>query len=579
MTRYIKELSDRVQQVEALQSVLAGQPGYRQSIDAQSMGEGMYSPDDPMSLKRNLSFSDGSRNPFAASEFQRDRIPSVGGAWTNSPTSAGFRPRDRGSMALAPDQTLPPTSYPPQPSPPYWASAAAATEQPPAKRQKRSADHMPSIKIESKHVDKYYEAIHHEFPVLPDLDTTLNVAHAASSEYQLLLAASVSLIPATEEDGGEDAVEKAVSNLFSTSSQLWDKLSAHMKEEPSGRSAEDNLLLAWSCAILAIHCEYKLKGVLGGSGTQHKLIKAALDLSQALSGDDIKPKGVEKATFTELVIRQQTLTLMLAKLHALGSASADFVNAEYFLIDADWVYRNLPASVAVTASCANTTSVAIVQVLNLPQSNDLANIISKALITQQLTVALGLIPGIDKSSPSYRQAALFFQLLLSRYQYIPVAAAVLAPAAQLAEELAQSADPAGTGHTVWKPLDIHLYTLTTITLLEVLAAVSDAAMLAMAEQALNTIQPVLERKVETYHVYKSKLAKSEKWNEGDDEGTAEGSWMEVLLKHVAERRRIGWNQSNGANGVGALVGPNNTVNVAFDALLRAGYLKVLSGFA
>jgi hypothetical protein len=223
---------------------------------------------------------------------------------------------------------------------------------------------------------------------------------------------------------------------------------------------------------------------------------------------------------------------------------------------------------------------AIVQVQNYLQSNDLNNIMNKTLITQQLTLSLALIPNIDKSSPAYRQASFFFQLLLSRYQYIPLVAAVLAPAAQLAEELAQSADPAGTGHTVWKPLDIHIYTLTTITLLEVLAAVPDAGLLAIAEEALNTIQPVLERKVETYHVYKSKLAKSEKWNEGDEEGASEGSWMEVLLKHVAERRRVGWNQSNGgANGVGALVGPNNSMNVAFDALLRTGYLKVLSGFA
>jgi hypothetical protein len=541
------------------------------------MGEGMYSPDDPMSLKRNLSFSDGSRNPFAASEFQRDRIPSVGGAWTNSPTSAGFRPRDRGSMALAPDQTLPPTSYP-RPAPPYWASAA--TEQPPAKRQKRSVDHVSSVKIESKHVDKYYEVIHHEFPVLPDLDTTLNVAHAASPEYQLLLAASISLIPATEQDEGEDAVEKAVSNLFPSSSELWDKVSAHMREEPSSRSAEDNLLLAWSCAMLAIHCEYKVTGVLGGPGTQHKLIKEALDLSRALSGDEIKSKDVDKATFADLVLRVKTLTLVLAKLYALGSASVDFVNVEYYLLDLEWAYRNLPANVALIASCANTMSMAIVQVQNYLQSNDPTNIMNKTLVTQQLTLSLALIPNINKSSPAYRQASLFFQLLLSRYHYIPLAAAVLAPAAQLAEELAQSADPAGTGHTVWKPLDIHIYTLTTITLLEVLAAVPDAGLLAIAEEALNTIQPVLERKVETYHVYKSKVVKSEKWNEGDDEGTSERSWMEVLLNHVAERRQVGWNQSNGgANGVGALVGPNNSMNVAFDALLRTGYLKVLSGFA
>lgn len=482
-------------------------------------------------------------------------------------------------MALAPDQTLTPTSYP-KPSPPYWA--AASSEPPPAKRQKRNSDHVPSVKIESKHVDKYYEAIHHEFPVLPDLDTTLNVAHAASPEFQLLLATSVSLIPASDKNEEPDAVERAASTFLSSGSQLWEKLSNHMREEPASRSAEDNLLLAWSCVLLAIHCEYKVKGVLGGPGTQFRLIKEAVDLSRHLLGNDQISTSVDGATFTDLIQRVQNLSLVLAKHHALGSASADFVNVEYFLLDLEWVYRNLPPTVALTAACANTMSMAIIQVQNYLQSNDLSNIMNKTMVTQQLLLSLSTIPAIDKQSSSYRQASLFFELLLSRYQYIPLAAAVLAPAAQLAEELSQTADPAGTGPIVWKPLDIHLYTLTTITLLEVLAAVPDAGLLAVAEQALNTIQPVIERKVETYHIYKSDLEKSDKWYEGDEEGLGnELSWMEVLLKHIAERRKAGWTQPNpaGANGVGALVGPNNSMNVAFDMLLRTGYLKVLSGFA
>jgi hypothetical protein len=96
---YIKELSERVQQVESLQMQLAGQPaGYRQSIDSE------YSPDEPYSAgRRNFSFSD-QRNPFAS--HPRDRIPSTGGWGVGSPTTP-YQARDpRGSIALAPDQHL-----------------------------------------------------------------------------------------------------------------------------------------------------------------------------------------------------------------------------------------------------------------------------------------------------------------------------------------------------------------------------------------------------------------------------------------------------------------------------------------
>lgn len=115
LNSYIKELSERVQQVESLQMQFAGQPaGYRQSIDSE------YSPEEPNAAgRRNFSFSD-QRNPFAA--YPRDRIPSTGGWGVGSPTTP-YQARDsRGSIALAPDQhpadmNGPPTNY----TRPFWA--------------------------------------------------------------------------------------------------------------------------------------------------------------------------------------------------------------------------------------------------------------------------------------------------------------------------------------------------------------------------------------------------------------------------------------------------------------------------
>ena len=547
------------------------------------MAESLYSPDDPMSLKRNFSFWGDARNPFAASEFQRDRIPSVGGTWVNSPTSAGIRLRDRGSLALAPDQALPSTSYP-KSSTPYWRTAEA-TESRPAKRQK--LDPKPSnLKLESKHVDRYYEVVHPELPLLPDLDTTLNITQSATYPFQTFFAVSIKLIPATDKHDDEppDAVDQAVLDLFSKWNSVWDFFSASILESPSKRSAEDNLIFVWACVLLAVHAEYNMRGVAGGTTSRVGFLKQAMDLTTFLQendgdGDDTGkgPLSTGTETFSQLVDTARNLTLTLAKFNALASASMEWVLPEYFNITHDGI-QALPQNAGFLASLANVVSQAILEVQTLLAPQNPLNIQMKQVILSQVQLCTSLVPGMSRDLPICRQAALFFALVLSRYHYFPVPASVLAPAAQLAEELSQAADPAGSGPTSYKPLDVHMFTLTTITLLEVLSAVPDATILAIAEQALNTIQPVIERKVELYHNYKSSLEKDEKWFEDDEEeGAGDGqSWMEILLKHIQDRRKVGWISATSANGGPALAG---NVTVAFDQLLRTGYLKVLANLA
>jgi hypothetical protein len=139
--RYIKELSERVQQVESQIAMSGGSQavGYRQSIDGNLplYPESSYSPDEPMSLKRHFSFSEARSNPFAQPQFMnRDRMPSTGG-WSNTSNLSGVRTRGRCSVAVAPDQ-LPEVALVPNGQPavnyskPFWAQE----EGPPAKRQK-----------------------------------------------------------------------------------------------------------------------------------------------------------------------------------------------------------------------------------------------------------------------------------------------------------------------------------------------------------------------------------------------------------------------------------------------------------
>ena len=121
-----------------------GGPGYRQSFDGNVP---IYpdSPEEVMSLKRNYSFPDGRANPFTQPHFTgRDRMPSAGG-WSNPPGGAQQKPRDRFSIAVAPDQ-IPESSLANGPSPvndaapfrPFWARADVI--EPPSKRQRLSKD-------------------------------------------------------------------------------------------------------------------------------------------------------------------------------------------------------------------------------------------------------------------------------------------------------------------------------------------------------------------------------------------------------------------------------------------------------
>lgn len=102
--RYIKELAERVQQVESQMGIPLG---YRPSVDANSPSdpypEQSYSPTEPISSSRKRTFSqfDG-RNPFAQPPHSsRDKMAGQSGYNVNQGLQSG-----RESFALAPDQQL-----------------------------------------------------------------------------------------------------------------------------------------------------------------------------------------------------------------------------------------------------------------------------------------------------------------------------------------------------------------------------------------------------------------------------------------------------------------------------------------
>lgn len=102
--RYIKELAERVQQVESHMGIPTG---FRPSVDAGSPSDPYpdqsYSPTESMSGSKKRTFSqiDG-RNPFAQSpRSSRDKMASLSGYSLSEGLHGGH-----GSFAIAPDQQL-----------------------------------------------------------------------------------------------------------------------------------------------------------------------------------------------------------------------------------------------------------------------------------------------------------------------------------------------------------------------------------------------------------------------------------------------------------------------------------------
>ena len=159
---YIKELSERVQQVEdqmqnqrSLSQPMGPPVGFRnsldgrQSVDSASAGlfDNTFSPtSDSWSKKRTWSaMSEGTiaSGPFASQYQDRDRMPSSGG-WSFASTPQHYAQGARYSVAIAPDQLpeLPPpssltqsnTTEVPKAVKPFWADLVNQPEEMAAKQ-------------------------------------------------------------------------------------------------------------------------------------------------------------------------------------------------------------------------------------------------------------------------------------------------------------------------------------------------------------------------------------------------------------------------------------------------------------
>lgn len=579
--RYIKELSERVQQVESLQMQMSGQSGFRASLDAASnpggYAEAIYSPDDPSSQKRNLSFSD-TRNPFAQAEFERDRIPSLGGWGVSSPFYQAFRSRDRGSLAIAPDQQLPPVSYS-EYSKPFWETFE---EPPPAKRRKYDHDNVAPFPMTANHLDKYYDNIHPQFPILPERDTALTIVQNTSSVVGHCFAVVVDLLltfkhskPSSDQNGNHDGVSSHnpgdISKFFINFTDIADFLLSSSQEQPESRSVDENLIYLWISLLLAIQAESDMGSFKSTTLSRTHALKFAIDIAMYLKSHPSlhENSSIKDPSILQQILQQDwNLSCMLAKLHALSLGTGDYVSLQQYSVHTDTA-SNLPSTVAFNVRASNLLALVLplIQDGSLPQSQ--FNVESKNLTLRfHLLNCVLHTEKLSKDDAAVLKWKLFLELLLARYTPLPHPVVILQPAIDLAEALS-SASTRDETDDVFDPLELHLFTLTTITLLEFLSDIADSDMCKLAEAALTKLQPIIERR---FDQQKNNHQSSTFYQQDNSENhiSKRFHWSECLIGMIEERRKIGWATERGVK-----PSDNGLVMIDFMRLLKYGYLNVL----
>ncbi|RMZ84641.1 hypothetical protein DV737_g1213, partial [Chaetothyriales sp. CBS 132003] len=499
---YIKELSERVEKMESRQAAF-GPTAYRRSVEGASITDSLYSTDDPLSAKRHFSFSSDIRQPFEPVDYQHGR-----GSCASAAAGAGVWSTDFGASSSPSLQSL------------------DDLEQPPPKRQKTDSV-PPSIKAESVDLTHYEHVVHPTLPLLPERAS-------------------------------------APSDHFTTYSDLLDAVSRLSRQTPHLRPNRENVILMWSCALLAVLREFDVRTNQAdlASGSRAELLKGAMDLADHLQDD-------QEPVIQDAVAQAKTMINVLTRWDWFASGAErnwsktgfrDFQSIpDYRRAD----YARLAGNgYAFFVTAVSRTFKRMQSLIQSPAAPDVPWIRESLDDTLEFDLACCLdMPQapdeINDDALIVRQCFEFVKLLTSAYHARPI------------------------------------LPLTVTTLLAFLNKVPDAKTCGYAEEALNKLRPVIERKLS---MYKSAIRAREDGDDGSAEGRryssdfygtdADGipiqsrTWMEALLTMIDKVPREKWAISIGNDGLVLLYGGQAGQDFVEDfmSLVRTGYGRIVAAY-
>lgn len=561
--RYIKELADRVQHVENLL------PSYRQSFDVDMFG----GPGDEQTLaRRNYSLPGGGRASFSGPDFGRDRLGSFG-SFAHA-TSQPSRNRDRFSIAVPPDQSLP--------AAPTTTSATNVYDEVdlrPAKRVKMDAENtsLPAISVEDTDLAKYYEMVHPHLAILPDAaDSAIKIISKATPDLQHAIVTAVSLFPNTATSQENDHMQKSgIRDMKDMATRLNDVYNDEMN------SAADALVFVWTAMLLVVHAEYTVDVFNVGPLATPSLVRKYLDLLYRLAEsksptalitvEKSQELGLDMPMLQAAAIRTRCMAMVQSKLTLLATGRLipnvdDVAGASKEDVAAADII-SLPARFLAYASKSLVSMAILVNVrFEMGAKSGL-----REAITDQIELSVHRTSK-DTSDPLAQQLDEFISLILARSTRSPLPIQCIFPAAKLAEMLT-------TTSSTYSPLDAHLYTVCAFTFLEVLSTPSAnndwASSLALT--GLNSIRPILEQKA-AEHAASRSAAEKAFWGTQNGKEVIKKSWAEALSIHIDACDEVNWVNSSITTRHYTETGrPDITAN--FGQLIDLGYLTVLAYYA
>lgn len=570
---------------------------FRQSLDGTSNLGGYaepFSPDEPTGaagFRRAISFS--ANTPFSSSEFQRDRIPSTG-TWVPNPTSdSNLRARDRGSLAIAPNEMAPSTA-PNQDQDQvkydlhdaYWAEIE---DLPPSKRPRLASrfESLEAYAMDPAFLNKYYNQIHPVFALLPNPDIVVAVVGKATPPVQHAFGAAIELLPDFEAkiivNGTHDSTStdhptkppkaSLKSTAFINYDDMIELLGRLLLQHPRARSDEDNLALLWTIILLSVECENEVKLL---NREDHCKIDFLTSGNAILShlhpqrpSDSNAATVLDRAQFNSAVAQARHCATVLKHFHSLSIGEQPFEMAGGDPIVGGLAENEtVPAEAAFLAHASYVAAPMIAALLEEDSSSPVALRMFRNVQKPLIRTVIGLHRRLAKDQPIVKQFEAFFELIFSRQQPLPeFPALILGAACALAESLVE--DPEALSDTPrFNPLDIHAYSLATITLCEFLHDVSAKDMSEVAKKCLDLLRAPLEKKSAMFH--KSYAFDWFYAPEGADPDTHEMChWSDCLLNMID-----GIKTKVAAGEVTTTA--NDRVSVPrFSDMLRRGWLRIL----
>ncbi|KIW15776.1 hypothetical protein PV08_05826 [Exophiala spinifera] len=577
---YIKELAERVQQVETVQKQAQA---LRQSVDGSSnftTYAEAFSPDDA-NPRRQFSFPD-TRSPFTPSDFQRDRIPSTG-AWGNIAPS--LRSRDTGSLMIAPDQSMPgnlsnqEAVRMAESVKPFWSEV----DSPPPQKRPRLDDAYAKLEkfdLSEDYFNRYYTYVHPRFALLPEVDSVMKVVSKAVPAIQHAFTLSIELLVSSQNDSavnGNQSDEISVAShrrsLPTTAFEDIQELTTYVvsvEQDAASNTVPDNVTCLWTLLLLAAACDSDVNQIAGPNATKNDLLASSLRVIHLFKSKDTQLVADEMgAEQIDGIVRQAfSCQCLMSKLYDLSSGSyartlspQETQAKETMVGPADTA--KMPAEAAFLMQSSNIITM-VTCLLHLDASSFAGAQVKRILTFGLFENTLKSSPTLSLDSPVVRQVKLLLELLTARYpdtDFSPMI--VLMKATQLTECLTTDS-PA---YPNFSPLDMHCWSLATITFCELAMHAKSDMYIKPALENMQILKSALQQKSE---LFRKQYGYAFFWS--PEKSVADGyrmsHWTDCLLNMIDDVTARSSTLGEGAND-DTLVLPN------FSLLLVQGWFRAL----